>query len=81
MLRSRLERTHWQALPQARPVGAVLPATQAASRPALWRRGLAGAIDRALPLPWLAFFFPKWTLVVVAYHLLCDSGPARRSVG
>jgi uncharacterized RDD family membrane protein YckC len=38
-------------------------------------------IDRALPLPWLALFFPKWTLVVLAYHLLCDSTPERRSVG
>lgn len=81
MLRSMLERTQWQALPQARPVGAVLPTAQSAPRPALWRRVLAGAIDRMLPLPWLALFFPKWTLVVVAYHLLCDSTPERRSCG
>jgi uncharacterized RDD family membrane protein YckC len=51
------------------------------ARPAVWRRVLAGAIDRALPLPFLAFIFPKWALVVVAYHLLCDSTPERRSVG
>ncbi len=81
MLRSRLERSQWQTLPPTRPVGAVLPATPSAQRPALWRRVLAGAIDRALPLPWLALFFPKWTLVVVAYHILCDSTPERRSVG
>jgi uncharacterized RDD family membrane protein YckC len=76
-----MERTQIHVLPQAQPVAAVLPAAQFAPRPALWRRVLAGALDRCLPLPLLAFFFPAWTLVVVAYHLLCDSAPERRSVG
>jgi len=47
----------------------------------LWRRGLAELIDRMFPMPFLAFFFPKWVVVVFLYHLLCDSSPARRSVG
>ena len=53
----------------------------------LWKRAglirliLAEMIDRILPLPFLAFFFPAWTLFVLAYHLLCDCGPHRRSVG
>lgn len=51
------------------------------SRPPHWRRALAAAIDRLTPQPWLAFFFPGWTLVVLVYHLLCDASPARRSVG
>lgn len=51
------------------------------SKPALWRRGLAELLDRMLPLPWLAFIFPKWMVVVLLYHLLCDAGPERRSVG
>ena len=50
-------------------------------RPPLWRRALAALIDRMAPLPFLAYFFPRWTLVVLAYHLLCDCSPARRSVG
>ena len=41
----------------------------------------AAIIDRLTPQPWLAFFFPGWTLVVLVYHLLCDASPARRSVG
>ncbi len=52
-----------------------------ASKPALWRRGLAELIDRMLPLPFLAFFFPKWVVIVFLYHLLCDAGTERRSVG
>lgn len=50
-------------------------------RPALWRRGLAELIDRMFPLPFLAFIFPKWIVVVFLYHLLRDSSPTRRSVG
>ncbi|MBL8208277.1 MAG: RDD family protein [Blastocatellia bacterium] len=52
-----------------------------------WRRAgllrliLAELTDRILPLPFLAFFFPAWTLVVLAWHLLCDCGPNRRSAG
>src|SRR5438105_15479046 len=51
------------------------------SKPALWRRGLAELIDRLLPLPWLAFIFPKWVVIVFLYHLLCDAGTERRSLG
>lgn len=47
----------------------------------LWRRMTAGLIDRAAPLPFIAYFFPAWTLVVLAYHLLCDASPHRRSFG
>lgn len=50
-------------------------------RPAFWRRVLAGVIDRLVPLPFVAFFFPEWTLVVFVYHLLCDCSPERRSIG
>lgn len=50
-------------------------------KPALWRRAVADLIDRMLPLPFLAFFFPHWIAVVFLYHLLCDSSPERRSVG
>lgn len=52
-----------------------------APRASLWRVLLAELIDRSMPLPFLAFFFPQWLVVVVAYHLLCDCGPARRSFG
>lgn len=50
-------------------------------RPAFWRRALAGVVDRLAPLPFLAFFFPEWTLVVIVYHLLCDCSPERRGPG
>lgn len=49
--------------------------------PALWRRMMAGLIDRCLPLPFLAFFFPQWIVVIFFYHLLADSTPERRSFG
>lgn len=55
--------------------------TNVAARPALWRRVVAGLIDRAAPLPLLALFFPAWTLVVLAYHLLCDATPQGRGLG
>jgi uncharacterized RDD family membrane protein YckC len=50
-------------------------------RAGLFRLVLAELIDRVLPLPFLAFFFPGWTLFVLAYHLLYDCGPNSRSVG
>src|SRR5436309_8745629 len=50
-------------------------------RPALWRRATAEIIDRLVPLPLLALIFPRWTLVVLAYHLLCDCTPTRRGFG
>lgn len=56
-------------------------ASNTSLRPAAWRRITAGLIDRCVPLPFLAFLFPKWTLVVLVYHLLCDGSPARRSLG
>jgi uncharacterized RDD family membrane protein YckC len=55
--------------------------THRSTKPRLWRRGLAELIDRILPLPFLAFIFPEWTVAVFLYHLLCDASPERRSVG
>jgi uncharacterized RDD family membrane protein YckC len=50
-------------------------------KPGLWRRGLASLVDRIAPLPFLAWFFPEWIVVVVLYHLLCDASAERRSFG
>lgn len=50
-------------------------------RASLARRLLAAAIDRVVPLPLIAWFVPGWLVVVVGYHLLCDSSPNRRSLG
>lgn len=61
----------------AQPSAPVAPVHRAP----IWRLWLGDTIDRAIPLPFLAFFFPQWLVVVVAYHLLCDCGPARRSFG
>jgi uncharacterized RDD family membrane protein YckC len=52
-----------------------------AKRPAIWRRILASIIDRLVPMPFLVFLFPKWVLVVLLYHLFCDSTPERKSLG
>jgi len=41
----------------------------------------AEVIDRLAPLPFIAFFFPIWTWVVVAYHLLADGTPEGQSLG
>ncbi len=76
MLNSITERWLLRTQPQTRPVAAV-----SWSRPPHWRRLLAAVIDRLTPQPWLAYFFPTWTLIVLVYHLLCDASPARRSVG
>jgi uncharacterized RDD family membrane protein YckC len=81
MLKLLLEKTQLYPLSNEQAIAADLMAPPAAPRPPVWRRALAGAIDRLITLPWLAFFFPKWTLVVLAYHLLCDGGPERRSLG
>jgi uncharacterized RDD family membrane protein YckC len=51
------------------------------SRPGILRRGLAEIIDRLMPLPFLAYLFPLWIWVVIAYHLLCDGSPSGQSVG
>lgn len=48
---------------------------------ALARRVLAEIIDRLLPLPFIAYLFPPWMFVVVAYHLICDGSPLGRSPG
>lgn len=50
-------------------------------KPALWRRALAALIDRLAPLPFIAFFWPRWAVVVLLYHLLCEAGAQRRSLG
>lgn len=51
------------------------------SRPGILRRGLAEIIDRLVPLPFLAYLFPLWIWVIIAYHLLCDGSPSGQSVG
>lgn len=48
---------------------------------ALTRRMLAEVVDRLAPLPFVAYLFPPWLLVVVAYHLICDGAPSGRSPG
>lgn len=45
------------------------------------RRLLAEVIDRLAPLPFIAYLFPPWLLVVIAYHLICDGAPSGRSLG
>jgi len=51
--------------------------------PPLWRRALAEAVDRMIPLPFVVvgYFFPMWLVVVFAWHLLRDSSAGRRSAG
>ena len=51
------------------------------SRPGILRRALAEIIDRLVPLPFLAYLFPLWIWVIVAYHMLCDGSPSGQSVG
>lgn len=58
-----------------------LPALILRSRPSMLRRALAEIIDRLVPLPFIAYLFPMWVLVVVAYHLICDGSPSGQSVG
>lgn len=45
------------------------------------RRFLAEVIDRLVPLPFIAYGFPPWVLVVIAYHLICDGAPSGRGPG
>lgn len=59
----------------------VTPSLILRSRPGMLRRVLAEIIDRLIPLPFLAYLFPLWVLVVVAYHLICDGSPSGQSVG
>jgi uncharacterized RDD family membrane protein YckC len=51
------------------------------ARAGLLRRIIAEIIDRFIPLPFLAYFFPEWVWVVIAYHLICDGTPSGRSIG
>jgi uncharacterized RDD family membrane protein YckC len=59
----------------------VTPSMNLRSRPGMIRRALAEIIDRLVPLPFLAYLFPFWVWVVVAYHLICDGSPSGQSVG
>lgn len=45
------------------------------------RRFLAEIVDRLVPLPFVAYFFPHWIIVVVLYHLLCDGMHSGQSLG
>lgn len=45
------------------------------------RRILAEVIDRLAPLPFIAYVFPPWVFVVIAYHLICDGAPSGRGPG
>jgi uncharacterized RDD family membrane protein YckC len=66
----------------ASPVAArVRPLIPARARAGLLRRALAEVMDRFIPLPFIAYFFPAWIWVVVVYHLICDGTPAGRSLG
>lgn len=66
--------------PAVKSERAIERAGQLGKAPA-WRRAAANLIDRMLPLPFIAFFFPQWSIAVFLYHLLCDSSPERRSCG
>ena len=52
-----------------------------APRAPMWRVVSAEVIDRSIPLPFITFLFPPWLVVVIAWHLLCDCSPNRRSLG
>lgn len=60
---------------------AIQPAVIASERSNLIRRILAEIADRLTPLPFIAYFFPPWLFVVLAYHLVCDGAPSGRSPG
>lgn len=57
------------------------PSAIASESRAITRRMLAEVVDRLVPLPFIAYLFPPWVLVVVAYHLICDGSPSGRSPG
>jgi uncharacterized RDD family membrane protein YckC len=59
----------------------ITPSLILRSRPGMVRRALAEIIDRLMPLPFLAYRFPLWVLVVIAYHLICDGLLSGQSVG
>lgn len=45
------------------------------------RRFLAELIDRLIPLPFLVFILPQWIIVVLLYHVFCDSIHSGQSIG
>jgi uncharacterized RDD family membrane protein YckC len=50
----------------------------------VFRRAAADAIDRLIPLPFIAHFFPLWAVVCIAYDLCADSrgaSPGKRLLG
>jgi uncharacterized RDD family membrane protein YckC len=59
----------------------IRPSAVATESRALMRRILAEVVDRLAPLPFIAYLFPPWILVAVAYHLICDGAPSGRSPG
>jgi uncharacterized RDD family membrane protein YckC len=59
----------------------IRPSAVASESRALTRRIVAELVDRLAPLPFIAYLFPPWVLVVVAYHLICDGAPSGRSPG
>ncbi len=59
----------------------VAPAKQSRAKAGLIRRAPAELIDRLLPLPFLAYFFSEWTLVVLAVGLLSGCTRSGRSAG
>jgi hypothetical protein len=61
--------------------GLTTSATSAAPPAPIWRVVLAEVLDRGVPLPFIAWFFPQWLVVVIVWHLLCDCSPQRRSFG
>lgn len=61
--------------------GRSVSVAQGDERAGITRRVMAEIINRLLPLPFIAWVFPAWTLVVVAYHLFCDAGPSGKSPG
>jgi uncharacterized RDD family membrane protein YckC len=69
-------------MPARSPVESISPAISPGAPP-FWRRALAEAIDRMIPLPFVVvgYFFPTWLVVVFAWHLLRDSSAGRRSAG
>ncbi len=59
----------------------VRPSAITSESRALTRRILAEIVDRLAPLPFIAYLFPPWVFVVVAFHLICDGAPSGRSPG
>ncbi len=69
------------ALGQAAGASFSRTSASACARPGVLRRALASVIDRLVPLPFVAYLFPAWGMLVFAYQLLCDGTPAGRGAG